>query len=507
MGSRRAMKKRITAAVIGAGVVLLGTQLWSLRRSLVTGWDIWRAGRAQPSALAVLQRKRLDALVAFARTHSAYYHALYRDLPEGPIDLAALPAVTKPDLMAHFDEWVTDPQVIRAGVEAFVADPATIGEQFLGRYTIWTTSGTTGRPGIFVHDREGIRLYYTLGILRSAAIMGLVSWRQVKRVLRRGSRNALLAATGGHFASTGETERLRRLSRWLANSGRIFSVLQPLPALVRELNAFQPSRIGGYPTALLLLADEQLAGRLHVQPTMLTPSGESLSVVSRKKLERIFACPVRMVYSASEFMGIGYECEYGWLHISADWVILEPVDANCRAVPPGRPSHTVLLTNLANRVQPLIRYDLGDSITLRAGSEPCPCGCPLPAIRVEGRKGDILQLQVPTGACVAVLPLALGTVLEETPGVRRAQVIQTGPSTLTVRLETAEGAGLAVPVEVWEDMERRLRDYLAAQGAAVVTIVRSPEPPRQDPVSGKFRQVWSEMRPSESASRDVPVST
>lgn len=495
------MKKRITTAVIGACAVLLSARLWRLRPRLVMAWNIWRAGRAKPSALAVLQRERLDALVAFARTHSAYYHALYRDLPEGPVDLAALPAVTKPDLMAHFDEWVTDPQVAIAGVEAFVADPATIGEQFLGRYTIWTTSGTTGRPGIFVHDREAVRLYYTLGILRSAAIMGLLSWRQVKRYLRRGSRNALLAATGGHFASTGETERLRRLARWLANSGRIFSVLQPLPALVRELNAFQPSRIGGYPTALLLLADEQLAGRLHIQPTMLTPSGESLSVAARKKLERVFACPVRMVYSASEFMGIGYECQYGWLHISADWEILEPVDANYRAVPPGEPSHTVLLTNLANRVQPLIRYDLGDSITVRPGSDPCPCGCPLPAIRVEGRKGDILQLQALTGTSVAVLPLALGTVLEETPGVRRAQVIQTGSSTLSVRLETAEGAGSAVPVEIWEHIERRLRDYLAAQGAAAVTIVRSPEPPRQDPLSGKFRQVWSEVQPSQITSR------
>lgn len=59
------------------------------------------------------------------------------------------------------------------------------------------------------------------------------------------------------------------------------------------------------------------------------------------------------------------------LHLNADWVILEPVDAALRPVPPGNPSHSTLLTNLANRVQPIIRYDLGDSVTML----PAPPSC------------------------------------------------------------------------------------------------------------------------------------
>jgi phenylacetate-coenzyme A ligase PaaK-like adenylate-forming protein len=284
----------------------------------------------------------------------------------------------------------------------------------------------------------------------------------------------------------------------VSSSGRLFSVLQPLPDLVRELNAFQPSRVGGYPTALMLLADEQLAGRLYIQPTMLTPSGEWLAPAARQKLERVFGCPVRMVYSASEFMGIGFECARGWTHVNADWVILEPVDAAYRPVPPGHPSHTVLLTNLVNRVQPLIRYDLGDSIIVKP--DPCLCGSPLQAIRIEGRKGDILYLPTPVSNTVAVLPLAMGTVLEETPGVRRAQVIQTGRNTLTVRLEGVAGAGSAAPKEVWDNVEQRLRSYLTAQGLPLVTITRAPEAPQQDLVSGKFRQIWSEVPTTETPS-------
>ena len=54
---------------------------------------------------------------------------------------------------------------------------------------------------------------------------------------------------------------------------------------------------------------------------------------------------------------MAYDCGQGWLHVNSDWVILEPVEADYSPTPPGQASHTVLLTNLANRIQPIIRYD------------------------------------------------------------------------------------------------------------------------------------------------------
>jgi hypothetical protein len=55
-----------------------------------------------------------------------------------------------------------------------------------------------------------------------------------------------------------------------------------------------------------------------------------------------------------------------------------PVDQDYRPVLPGEPSHTVLMTNLANRVQPLIRYDQGDSVTLVVGPTPAHAAAPCP---------------------------------------------------------------------------------------------------------------------------------
>jgi phenylacetate-CoA ligase len=490
-------------ATCGATAAALGTAVgvWRVRTPFALALDMWQAGTGSPAMIAARQRRRLADLVAFARLHSPYYRDLYQQLPAPITDPCVLPVVTKPQLMAHFDRWVTDPSVTRAGVESFVTDPVTIGERYLGRYTVWTTSGTTGRQGIFVVDPEALRLGYILGVVRSIPLMRLITPKQLRSFLRRGSRNALLVVTGGHFVGASETARLQRRSSRLANAGRTFSVLQPLPKLVAQLNAFQPNRLGGYPTAMALLADEQVAGRLHIHPNLLTPSGESLTPALRHRLQQVFDCPVRAVYSASEFMGIAFECAHGWLHVNADWAILEPVDAMYQPVPAGQPSHTVLLTHLANHIQPLIRYDLGDSITLKP--EPCLCGSPLPAIQVQGRTGDILHLSTSLGSEVAILPLAIGTVIEETPGVYRAQLIQTGPQTLLVRLEVHSGADHA---QVWEDLSRRLQAFLTSQEVAVVTLTLDDEPPRQEPSGGKFRQVMNAFGSADASQSDAPSS-
>lgn len=260
----------------------------------------------------------------------------------------------------------------------------------------------------------------------------------------------------------------------------------PLPELVQELNTFQPTMVEAYATALALLAQEQEEGRLRIQPAVLISTAESLALPMRTRIEQAFGCPVVEAYGASEAAVIAYECRQKRLHVNADWVILEPVDEAYQPVPPGQPSHTVLVTNLANWVQPIIRYDLGDSVTVVP--EHCPCGSPLPVIRVEGRTDEILAFPLADGQTIHLLPLALSTVVEETAGVRRCQLIQTGPATLTVRLE-AVTAGKEDAV--WQVVEPRLRSYLAAQGLASVTIERATEPPLRDPRSGKFRHVWS----------------
>src|SRR6185503_8558740 len=108
------------------------------------------------------------------------------------------------------------------------------------------------------------------------------------------------------------------------------SLLQPLPELVQQLNAFRPTLLATYPTAADLLAAEKAAGHLSIQPAEIWTGGECLGPATRTHLTRAFGCRVRNSYGASEFLSIAAECTHGALHVNADWVILEPVDKNYR---------------------------------------------------------------------------------------------------------------------------------------------------------------------------------
>ena len=102
-------------------------------------------------------------------------------------------------------------------------------------------------------------------------------------------------------------------------------------------------------------------------------------------------------------------------------------------MPAGQASYSTLLTNLANHVQPLIRYDLGDQITVHP--ERCECGLSLPVIEVLGRRDDSLVMAGRKGQPVTLLPLALTTVLEDEAGVFDFQLRQRNDHTLVLRLD------------------------------------------------------------------------
>lgn len=450
-------------------------------------WDLHRASRTGPSGITARQTARLHRLLADARATSPYY----RDRLAGVVgsDLSSVAPTTKPNLMADFDRWVADPAITWEAIQEFVSDPHRVGALFLGRYAVWTSSGTTGTPGVFVHDAEAQGVYQAL----VARLYGsVVSWQLIGRRLRGRRRTAAVFVTGGPFAGAAGIARAQRQHPRLAAGARLFSALAPLPQLVTELNEFSPSMLAGYPSVLDLLAAEQTAGRLRLRPALLLAGGERLALAARRRMEAAFGCLVRDSYGASEFPGMAYDCGHGWLHLHADWLVLEAVDAELRPVPPGELSDTVLLTNLANRVQPLIRYNLGDRVLF--SPDPCECGSPLPALRVEGRTNDTLTFPAVDGGTTQVLPLALVTVVEETPGVRRCQIIQTAPATLLLRLETEQDDADPSRVEaLWEAVADRLRGYLRQHRVADPAVDRAAEPPQPDPRSGKLRQVCTAL--------------
>jgi phenylacetate-coenzyme A ligase PaaK-like adenylate-forming protein len=313
------------------------------------------------------------------------------------------------------------------------------------------------------------------------AWLGAAEWVELAR---KGMRWAGVVGTGAHYGGVGWMEWERRRSRVRRHCYRAFSVQQPLRDLTAALQEFDPAILTGYPSALLQLAAEQQAGRLRLRPTVVQLAGESTSPEQRARIAAALGGALHDTYACSEFLGMTLDCREGWLHAMGDWVILEPVDAEMRPVPPGRFSSTVLLTNLANRVQPIIRYDLGDSIAF--DPEPCACGRPFPALRVEGRSDDVLRLTDARGKRIELLPLALTTVVEEQAGIHQFQIIQKAPDALAIRLQAPRGTG---PRVLRRKVECALRAYLDTQGLPAVALRFEPGPLERSAASGKLRRV------------------
>ncbi len=388
--------------------------------------DIAAMTHAGPQALADRQQARWARLLGVAARGSSHFRAVLDGRDPATVTLAEVPPSHKSELMRDFSGWVTDSEVELSALEAWTADPLQVGRPWLDRYIVWESSGSTGEPTMFVQDAQALAVYDALESMRRSPA------RPLQRMLDPfylADRVAFVGVIDGHFAGEVSMRRLRREQPWRAANWRSFSILQSAAALSAQLNEFQPTILATYPTAAAMLA--RTPG-LTIGLSEVWTGGETLTPATRTCIEERFGCGIRNSYGASEFLPIAWECAHHQLHVNADWVVLEPVDSHGRPVPAGTLSHTTLLTNLANHVQPIIRLDIGDAIRLTGAR--CECGCTLPVVEVEGRSDDVLILDGRDGQSIAVLPLALATVLEDEAEVTDFQLVQQGPRSVRLRL-------------------------------------------------------------------------
>ena len=251
----------------------------------------------------------------------------------------------------------------------------------------------------------------------------------------------------------------------------------PEADIIKQLNDFQPAMLSGYPSNLALLADFE---ELRIHPDVVVTGGELLTDDIRRKLEGRFGCYVQTHYSCTEGGEIACECEEKHLHINEDWVIFEPVDSGNNPVPFGKMSDKVLITNLANYIQPFIRYELTDRVIVH--DEKCKCGRTSRWLEIEGRTDDILEFE--NG--VRIAPMSLYKVLEEVKEIRRFQLIQRSSDKVELRIISD------APGEAFKQAKHDLQDFFKSK-ELTVEIVKSEEPPRAHEISGKFKHIYKDF--------------
>lgn len=99
--------------------------------------------------------------------------------------------------------------------------------------------------------------------------------------------------------------------------------------------------------------------------------GEVLFEYQKKKIQSIFACPIRNMYGCHEVWAIAYECSCGNLHVLENNVLVEIVDKNGKNIGYDQEGE-IVLTSLIQKSLPFIRYKIGDRGKIKKSD--CLCG-------------------------------------------------------------------------------------------------------------------------------------
>jgi phenylacetate-CoA ligase len=209
-------------------------------------------------------------------------------------------------------------------------------------------------------------------------------------------------------------------------------------------------------------------------------TSERLYDDQRQQISKVFGCPVANGYGGRDAGFIAHECPHGGMHITAEDIIVEIVDQQGASLPCGTAGE-IVVTHLATKDFPFIRYRTGDIGAL--DSRPCTCGRGLPLLKeIQGRSTDFLVAEDGT----VVHGLALIYVLRDLPKISAFKIIQENPGLTRVWVVTEAG----LTRELIEKIER---SFKARLGTGVkIAVEEMDEIPAEK--SGKFRYVVSNVQ-------------
>ncbi|ELX08753.1 putative capsular polysaccharide biosynthesis protein [Janthinobacterium sp. HH01] len=425
-------------------------------RSVCLRWNMERSQWWSPQQLEALQLQRLRELLLHASEHVPYFRQLYTRLNfdanrvHDLRDLRCLPILNKADINRHRDD--------------FVAEDAGPLQRF-------NTGGSSGEPLIFFQGKD--RVSHDV-----AAKWRATRWWGVDI----GDREALM---------WGSPIELNAQDRWRMRRDRLLrSVLLPafdlsaarLDDYLGRLQRLRPAMLFGYPSAMCVLVKHAQSRRIALNGLgvkVVFVTAERLYDEQRALLEQAFAAPVANGYGGRDAGFLAHECPEGGMHITAEDVIIEIVDAQGAPVAPGD-SGAIVVTHLASRDFPFIRYATGDVGAL--DTLPCPCGRGLPLLkRVEGRVTDFIVARDGT----VMHGLALIYVLRDLPEVRAFKIIQESLDTTRVLLVSVSGLPPALRLSIVSQFRARL-------GASVEILIDEVEAIPAE-ASGKHRYVISKV--------------
>ena len=419
----------------------------------------WRNWNRASITAAITNYESLPRTDAEAQNKSKLYdmlHHAYNTVPYyrnylsvDPKELSSWPILTKSAFRTNPDHFISNKYSHRI------------------RETVYT-SGTTGKPLKISLSREATSIWYAMHETRA------LGWHKI-------DPHSSWINFGGQLVSP---IRSKNPPFWVHNFGlkQLYFSSYHLSAetaayYLEKLDDFMPDYIYGYTSSIYQLA--RLSKELNIPVKHVTKkiytNAEPLLEYQRKLIEEVYQTEVVETYGSSERIIGANQCSHGKLHYYSDACHLEILDEQGIPVENGQVGK-VVVTTLINKAQPLIRYDLGDSIRL-AKVQQCPCGSSLPIIdEVVGRNDDLII--TPDGNLIG----RLDPVFKGDMDIKEAQIIQVARDKLVLKIVKGESYNSKTEKQIKNQLAERLGDML-------ITFQYPNEIPKLS--NGKFKAVWN----------------
>lgn len=298
--------------------------------------------------LEAYQLSKSREFLQFVYKTSPYYKKILNDvglIPEEITqlsDLLKIPIVTKADLLQNVDTIHAD----------YSFDKVLLSE----------TSGTSGQPLKFYRNEEWDSCNRA-AMFRGYSWFGIDPWER-----------------NGYFWGYNidrSVVRKTKILDWLQNRFRLFTYSESeILKFTKKLSS--ATYLHGYSSMIYEVAKiiNTMDLELNLNLKMIKGTSEKIYESYQSEVKKAFGQKIISEYGASESGLIAFECPEGYMHINVENVIVEDVDGE------------IVVTNLLSRSFPIIRYKLGDSITLADSDFECKCGRKHPVILdVLGRVG------------------------------------------------------------------------------------------------------------------------
>jgi phenylacetate-CoA ligase len=250
-----------------------------------------------------------------------------------------------------------------------------------------------------------------------------------------------------------------------------------LPAYCKELDRFTPIMLSGYPSSIYLLAlayRRYGEGRMKLRGVFTT--SETVFPHQRALIEEVFGCKVFDAYGNSEMCAYAMQCEFGEYHLKLEHSYVEVLGEGDQPVLPGETGRLVT-TAYGNAAFPLVRYEIGDLVTVSLNQKS-----------LCGRSGLILDSVVGRVEDYVVtadrrLVGRLDHIFKDTRAVVEAQIVQERIGEVTLRIVKSNDYRVHDEEEILHEAHLRLGTGMQVLFEYVDAIPRTG--------NGKFRFVVS----------------